>query len=401
MAPAASTSQRKRAPAPAASDDEDAANGNALQKELDELKLQNPEKTCRHLFLQTLMNRRTMSFELAKEVYAKCIEVCGVRDAESLETFIAQLEPGLSLCGLDIKATRDQDTGKGMYVLVNTIQDEPAKLATEYTAVEIAFFKAIVEKIMTAPHLAYNINQQDAARLAKAPLTKTGAIQLLKSFLAKGWLSLHSSGRLILSPRTLLELSPYLRETFNDDEDDDDPHNRAVVDCNYCLNIVTSGYACPNLECGIRLHTFCVAQQVNDGGRCPDRLNQDKAHPCEQIWPRHPETRRYIGVPIGVAALADDDEADQTQNFESELNDVDMSTPATGKRGKGRKSVTKGKGRKKAQDSEEEEEDELMDEDEDEGSHAATSPSATRKSSRTGGKKRVVPPSDEEDEDDE
>lgn len=61
-----------------------------------------------------------------------------------------------------------------------------------------------------------------------------------------GWLSLHSSGRLTLSPRSLLELAPYLRETFSQgtqEDDDDTPEyerDRTVVDCNLCMTIVTS-----------------------------------------------------------------------------------------------------------------------------------------------------------------
>lgn len=39
---------------------------------------------------------------------------------------------------------------------------------------------------MTAPKLSYSTTQTEAVRLAKAPVTKAMAIQLLKSFLAKG-----------------------------------------------------------------------------------------------------------------------------------------------------------------------------------------------------------------------
>jgi len=39
---------------------------------------------------------------------------------------------------------------------------------------------------MLAPRLSYSVSQTDAVRCAKQPLTKTVAIQLVKSFLAKG-----------------------------------------------------------------------------------------------------------------------------------------------------------------------------------------------------------------------
>ncbi|GAA6034883.1 hypothetical protein JCM8097_009349 [Rhodosporidiobolus ruineniae] len=405
MAPTASSSRnRRRSSTPSSGDDDhDEPNGasHAYAQELDDLELKHPAKTCRHLFLQTLMNRRSMSVKMAKQVYHECCRVCKVEQPDMYETFVANLEPGLSMCGLDIKMTRDQETGEALMVLANTIQDEPAKLATEYKPEEIAFFRAILEKIMTAPHLSYSITQADAARCVKPPITRTQGLQLLKSFLAKGWLTLHSSNRLILSPRSLVELSPYLRDTFNDDEEDaDDPRHRAVVDCNYCLNIVTSGYACPNEDCGIRLHTFCVAQQVKDG-RCPDHLDPAKERPCDQTWTRDPSTRQYTGIPVGVSALegAGSDDDDDVQNFATSEADL---AQASGRK-KGRKSVGGAgkKGKERAAESEEEE-DELMNEDEEdeEASHAATSPTATRKSSRARSKKRVTVDSEEEEDDD-
>lgn len=44
---------------------------------------------------------------------------------------------------------------------------------------------------MLAPRLSYSISQTDAVRCAKQPLTKTVAIQLIKSFLAKGVSNTH------------------------------------------------------------------------------------------------------------------------------------------------------------------------------------------------------------------
>ncbi|GAA6000475.1 hypothetical protein JCM10207_008028 [Rhodosporidiobolus poonsookiae] len=400
MAPVASGSRsRRRDPSPSSSD-EDGDNANGAHGNVDGLNLSHPDKTCKHLFLQTLVNRKVMTLDIAKEIYDECVRVCSVQQADSLETFIARLEPQLSLCGLDIKITRDQETGTGMYVLVNTIQDEPAKVATEYKAEEIAYFKAIVEKIVTAPRLSYSVTQTDAVRCAKAPMTRGTAIQVMKSFIAKGWLSLHSSGRLVLSPRSLLELSPYLRETFKDEDDEGDPHNRAIGDCSYCLNIVTSGYACPSEDCGIRLHTFCVGQQVQDG-RCPDRLNQDKAHPCQQIWPRDANSRKYHGTPIGVAALAagGSDDEDDAGTQVGPTSEMDVDTPATGKKGRKAASGKGRKGKKARVEEDEEEEDELEGDETEEESNPGTSPAARRKSSRAPSKRKVVAQdSDEEEE---
>ncbi|GAA5860008.1 hypothetical protein JCM8547_003056 [Rhodosporidiobolus lusitaniae] len=417
MAPAASSSRSKQRRDRSPSSDGDngaqangdgrATPGGALAAELDALELQNPSKTCRHLFIQTLMARKQILSEMAKELYSECVRLCKVDSPKQFETFIAELEPGLSLCGLDIKLARNQETGESSYVLVNTISDDPSKLATEYKAEEVAFFKAIVEKIMTAKKLSYSITQMEALRCAKQPLSKTHAGKVLKSFLARGWLSLHSSGRLVLSSRTLVELENYLADTFgHDDEEDDDPHDRAIAHCNFCSKLVASGYACPNEDCGIRLHTYCVAQQVtNDtGGRCPDRL-QPKYN-CQQVWPRDSSSRKFHGQPVGVAALqnANDDEDDDEEDATME------DSPATSRKGGRWSSLTngkegKGKGKKKGnREDSNEEEDELMDEDDD-GTAASTSPAATRRSSgraaASKAKRRVNVPSDDEDDDEE
>ncbi|GAA5834913.1 hypothetical protein JCM9279_007145 [Rhodotorula babjevae] len=420
MAPRASTSRAQRSPSASSDDasrrrqrnhkqangrqhasDDDSEDDNAAQ--IAALDLKEPLKTCRHLFLQALIARKTLTLDTAKALYKECVKLCSLDAPPPLENFVAQLEPGLSLCGFDIKSTREQETGTGMYILVNTIQDEPAKLATEYKAEEIAFFKAIVEKIMLAPRLSYSVSQTDAVRCAKQPLTKTVAIQLVKSFLAKGWLSLHSSARLTLSPRSLVELAPYLRETFAQDAEDDeddapDLRHRAVVDCNDCLSIVTSGYACLNPACGVRLHTFCATRRLGVNGQCPDHFS-NPPDPCKQIWPRDPKTHKFHGVPVGVAALGldGDDDADESVHATSE-----MATPAArARKGKGKQGSGKGKGRKhgRAEDGDEDD-----DEDDSDGaaSRSQSSPAATRKSSRAGGskKKKVAPPqSDDEDED--
>ena len=56
-----------------------------------------------------------------------------------------------------------------------------------------------------------------------------------------GWLRLHKSSRLSLAPRALAELGGWLKETFNDqDQDDDDATPQRIIDCNACREIVTA-----------------------------------------------------------------------------------------------------------------------------------------------------------------
>ncbi|PRQ77788.1 hypothetical protein AAT19DRAFT_8856 [Rhodotorula toruloides] len=171
---------------------------------------------------------------------------------------------------------------------------------------------------------------------------------------------------------------------------------------------ISQGYACPNEDCGVRLHTFCVAQRLGNNGRCPDRLD-DKPNPCPQIWPRDPQTRKCHGVPIGIAALGleDDEESDAGATSDVETG---AGTPAAMKKkgkgaaAKGKKAAASGKkGKKRTKaDGDEEEEDELDDDEESDADasgrqRASSSPAGTRESSRTAKKKRTVQSDDDDD----
>lgn len=63
----AATSKKLKQPQPPAQDDDDEP----------ELILDNPEKTLKHLFLQSLMSRRVIPADLAKKIYEKAGALCG------------------------------------------------------------------------------------------------------------------------------------------------------------------------------------------------------------------------------------------------------------------------------------------------------------------------------------
>lgn len=114
-----------------------------------DLKLPKPKETARHLFLQSLISHRTMPLPNAKAAYKECCKLCrgeqsvrlrlgrssleltgpphfgtanhAVNDADSFETFVAELEPGLALLGLEIKTGIDQEGG-GRFVAIVTKQ---------------------------------------------------------------------------------------------------------------------------------------------------------------------------------------------------------------------------------------------------------------------------------------
>ncbi|KAG8861165.1 hypothetical protein FRB96_003115 [Tulasnella sp. 330] len=195
------------------------------------------------LFIQALMTRRVVSEVLLKKLFVKSkAAVLSVdKDVQVSDldwpTFLARVKSSLDVLDLNIARTVDEETGHGVYALVgsstllfrllyslmhqvdlgsmntfgtwrqvNTVGDEVSKLATEYPAEHIVYFRHIklimkdlsmkVEQIMTAPRQAFSISSMAAlSELASLPepvrkkITKIQAQALLNSFVARGWLA--------------------------------------------------------------------------------------------------------------------------------------------------------------------------------------------------------------------
>ena len=74
---------------------------------------------------------------------------------------------------------------------VNTVSDATAKIATELAPQQLVFFRFVIDKIMTAPHMRYAVSIKDATKCAKEkdinpPMSFTQAEDLLKSLVYKG-----------------------------------------------------------------------------------------------------------------------------------------------------------------------------------------------------------------------
>jgi hypothetical protein len=158
-------------------------------------------------------------------------------------------------------------------------------MATEYTAVEIAFLRLIIETIVTANNHEFSVSSTAGmfnGRYFKFCLyfvvlrremgvaddstlkqfTKVQAEQLIDRFVHDGWLLHSRQGKLSLAMRTVLELEIYLKATFGDE----------LLDCHRCRKLViTQGYFCPSDGCGVALHKHCaqVIFRIQGQQQCP------------------------------------------------------------------------------------------------------------------------------------
>ncbi|KAH9050707.1 hypothetical protein EDB84DRAFT_1555336 [Lactarius hengduanensis] len=249
------------------------------------------------LFLQSVISRRVLSVDLAKALWKQSVEAVKAADdttqinantnsADGWSDFLAALNKSLDPLDLELSRTRDEMTGKDMYALVNRRDDEIARIASDYSPLEISYFRALVEQIMLAPNNSYSISP----------------LQPSASFVAKGWLLKSKKGRFSLSPRSLLELQPYLKSTYPDE----------ILECTICFEILTRGHACPKAKCGVGMHNACYdtyRRSVGGKGKCPK---------CSEDWGRAGNDKV---VPIGEAAAPKDEWPRRTRRSLTESED--------------------------------------------------------------------------------
>ncbi|RPA96421.1 hypothetical protein L873DRAFT_1811269 [Choiromyces venosus 120613-1] len=221
---------------------------------------------------------------------------------------------------LEIKLMLDQRDRSKTFALINTTSDELVQLATTHNADEIAFFKRILDAIFetnntrdaevlavhdfTAVRLHKNPQQGGASQATQgnasqstSGLTMVGAEAALKSFVDEGWLECSKAGFYSLTSRALLELGPYLFQTYNtpadeDDEPEDDGSPATgiierIKTCHACREVVTIGLRCSDKQCKLRLHTSCA-----EGTFRPNRVHECPL--CKKEWSG--------GLPVGEEA---------------------------------------------------------------------------------------------------
>ncbi|KAI0273699.1 Nse1 non-SMC component of SMC5-6 complex-domain-containing protein [Gloeopeniophorella convolvens] len=249
------------------------------------------------LFLQSVISRRVLSADLAKALWKQSVAAVKAADetlrvdangTDGWDTFIAAVNRSLDPLDLEFSHIHNEVTGKDIYALVNRRDDEIAQIASDYSGLEISYFKALVEQIMLAPNSSYSISSLAALREVnslKSQMTKTQAENVLNSFVAKGWLLKSKKGRFSLAPRALLELQPYLKSTYPEE----------ILECIICHEILTRGHACPRANCGVRIHNNCYDLYRKSSAKCPA---------CSEDWGRVGSDKV---TPIGEAAAPKDD----------------------------------------------------------------------------------------------
>ncbi|KAI0807463.1 Nse1 non-SMC component of SMC5-6 complex-domain-containing protein [Fomes fomentarius] len=316
------------------------------------------------LFLQAILSRRILSQKLAAKIWEKCIDAVKAandtlnidyrEDRASWDSFVTKINDALNPLDLEFSRLHDEINGTEMYAVVNRKGDEIAQMATEYSALEITYFKAVIEQIMLAPNESFCVSSLAALREVnslQSSMTKSQAEATLNSFVAKGWLVKSRRGRYSLSTRTILELQSYLRQTYEGE----------IIECTICMEIVTRGIACYTPQCKTRLHNHCFNNYRRRNHACPA---------CKEDWTSGNNLSKLR--PVGEAAFKEGQEGRRRvrrKSTEEQEDDEDGEDDADGEPDPSQSQQIKkepngkGKGKKKATRKDSVDDDEDGDED--------------------------------------
>ncbi|KAF4452812.1 hypothetical protein F53441_4431 [Fusarium austroafricanum] len=265
-------------------------------------------------FLQAIMARGTITFEEARPILAAIFNASGNQNGDEDETRTDQIteehfqkamdkaSEAASMFDYEIRSTIHQITKSRIWALVNTASDPQTQLATTYSPEELSFIKrvldAMFEKFNTPRMEVMAITEMQAIKLARPnrresqidaeTQTQTPVDRGLKhseveaalaSLVEGGWFEKSNEGFYSLSPRALLELRPWLVETYNDP--DLGPHDwQRIKFCEACKDPVTVGLRCAEGDCNFRLHEVCEEAfwRTRRDNKCPR---------CSTDWSGH------------------------------------------------------------------------------------------------------------------
>ncbi|KHN98000.1 Nse1 non-SMC component of SMC5-6 complex [Metarhizium album ARSEF 1941] len=310
-------------------------------------------------FLQALLTHSTLTFEQAQPILAAIFNADGIHESvtrpeqitqDEFKRYIDVASDAASLFDYQVRSIIHQVTKQRVYALVNTQSDPQTQLATTYSPEELAFIKRVLDgmfdKYNTPRMEVLAVTEMQAIKFARPPRRRQSHMSpedstetqpptadkglkhseveaVMRSLVEGGWFEKSQEGFYAVSPRTLLELRPWLVETYNDADAEADEWQR-IKFCEACKDIVTIGLRCAAPDCTLRLHDACQdalwrAQRSQDCPKCHkewtgDRYTGERAVTMTEAYQRG--RRRSAGR---RSTLADD--VIQQEGMEDDVED--------------------------------------------------------------------------------
>ncbi|KAH9315157.1 hypothetical protein KI387_023784, partial [Taxus chinensis] len=181
--------------------------------------------------------------------------------------YIGNINKELGFLQFEVRASTNQYDGRVYYGMINKVADEQAKLGTQYSLPQIAFFKALMEAILQDQsgkgqisnidalniRLETQVKQESQVEFNQIPsafkqFSMAQKEKSLEDLLKNRWLCTTEEGKIGMGIRAFLEL----RSLFKDFE---------VPFCDVCNEAGIKAELCQNEECSVRMHNYCLKRK--------------------------------------------------------------------------------------------------------------------------------------------
>ncbi|KAI8970450.1 Nse1 non-SMC component of SMC5-6 complex-domain-containing protein [Mycotypha africana] len=255
-----------------------------------------PYTDTHRLFVQSMLSKRIIPEEEAKELYEKVRQVTQSKEKqltsfnrwyedlidqlykdpseEGFTNFFATINTQLETLDYALRITHREYDGSPFLTLVNVKQDPMTEVATNYSASELGYIRELIDMIVNADNEDFAISTMAAIQLGNKikplKLTPKETQDVLERLIEDKWIAEEeSNGVYYLNTRAISELQSYLREQYAD----------LIKECTFCLDVVTMGEYCAISQCPVRYHKYCADSQFRNTNNpvCPQ---------CNTPWSR-------------------------------------------------------------------------------------------------------------------
>ncbi|KAG8433023.1 hypothetical protein GDO86_017334 [Hymenochirus boettgeri] len=218
-------------------------------------------------FIQVLLSHGIMEGSEVRALHRHCCEVHKVHYMhDKLDDFVAVINKHLQPLFMQIQKGMDEEDGKTYYALVNRVENDITKMASDYSENELELFRKMMELIILSDNgFAPSTDILNLADQLQGKKIKKDEVQeLLKSFVKEKWLIMRD-GEYSLHIRCIMEMDHYIRNTYQD----------LAKICNICHNVAIQSQICET--CGIPMHLQCSAKYFKgqSNPHCPN---------CNELW---------------------------------------------------------------------------------------------------------------------
>ncbi|KAK4788255.1 hypothetical protein SAY86_019574 [Trapa natans] len=264
-----------------------------------------PLSEAHKVLIQAVISRGPLTEEEFHSIFSGVTGKNPANQQKVFSDYLLKINRELSLVNCELRGCRNQNDGKVYYGFVNNVADEESKLGTKYSVPQIAYYRAIIEAIVQDAAAQGSISNVEALNLRLENQTVAGSQpqensssvpaalrnfsmsqkeRTLEELVRDRWLYLSADNNIGLGIRSFLDLRSWF--CSND-----------IPSCEVCNEAAVKAEPCPNENCTVRIHEYCLKQQFSQRqvqGACPS---------CGTGWglsvPKAEEVEEYTeGDPI-------------------------------------------------------------------------------------------------------